>query len=110
MARYKKALIGLGVLIILSPLGLIAAGTAWGEWGIGELKSILGYVPQGLIRISGVNHIAFLPDYSLLSLGQGAFGAVLGYYISAIIGISIIGIIVFIIGRLIVRKGKFYRE
>jgi len=110
MAQYKKILVGIGILIVLSPLGLIADGTAWGEWGQYELKNILGYVPKGLAKIADINHIAFLPDYSLPSGGHGILGAVAGYYISVIVGVSIIGVIVFTAGRIIVRKEKFYRK
>ena len=35
-------------LVAIVPLGLIATGTAWGEWGAGELRRRLGYVPAGL--------------------------------------------------------------
>lgn len=30
---------GLSGLMILSPLGLLAAGTAWGEWGVDDFAS-----------------------------------------------------------------------
>ena len=48
-----------GALVVLAfatPLGLLAAGTAWAEWGADELKEILGYVPQGwrVCRTSGM--------------------------------------------------------
>ena len=44
MRMARKLWIGLGVLILLSPLGLIVpasigAGTAWGEWSAGELQN-----------------------------------------------------------------------
>jgi len=110
MKNYKWGLVCLAILVILSPLGLIAAGTAWGEWGSDELKNILGYVPQGLAKISGINHIAFFPDYSLPYGGHNIFGVVAGYYISAIVGIGIISVIIVIIGRLVVRKEKLYRK
>ncbi|MFA6451664.1 MAG: cobalt transporter CbiM, partial [bacterium] len=38
---------GLGALILLSPVGLIASGTAWGEWAADEIHSKLGFVPSG---------------------------------------------------------------
>src|SRR4029079_11631204 len=34
---WRKLLIGLVVLALLSPLGLLASGTAWGEWGSDEV-------------------------------------------------------------------------
>ena len=34
-------------MIILSPIGLLASGTAfWGEWGANEIKGVAGYVPK----------------------------------------------------------------
>jgi len=37
----------LGVAVIATPLGLLASGTAWGEWGIDELQNMgLGFIPQ----------------------------------------------------------------
>ena len=36
------------VLMLLVPIGLIASGTAFGEWGPDELKGDIGYVPDGL--------------------------------------------------------------
>ena len=65
MKRYRRALIPLAVFFILCPLGLLASGTAWGEWGAEELEGLLGYVPQGLSKLADVNPLAFLPDYSV---------------------------------------------
>lgn len=104
MRRYKKVWIPLVVLVVLSPLGLLANGTAWGEWGTDEIKGLLGYVPQGLFRLADINHIAFLPDYSLPGLNESFAGQAAGYYISAIVGVAVIVILTLGIGRLIVRK------
>lgn len=44
----------MAVLIIFTPLGLLASGTAWGEWGVEEMASLvsngkaLGYTPAGM--------------------------------------------------------------
>ncbi len=104
MTRYRKAWITLVVLIALTPLGLLASGTAWGEWGTDEIKGLLGYIPQGLSRLADINHIAFLPDYSLPGLGASFAGQTVGYYISAIVGVGIIVLLTLGIGRFIVRK------
>ena len=37
--------IGLALLIILAPLGLLAVGETFGEWGPEEIKEKLGFVP-----------------------------------------------------------------
>ena len=104
MRRYKKVWIPLVILVVLSPLGLLASGTAWGEWGTDEIKGLLGYIPQGLSRLADINHIAFLPDYSFPGLNESFAGQAAGYYISAIVGVAIIVILTLGIGRLIVRK------
>ncbi len=39
---------GMGVLILLTPIGVLAPGTAWGEWGGEELDALVGYVPANL--------------------------------------------------------------
>ncbi len=104
MKRYRKVWILLAILIGLTPLGLLAGGTAWGEWGTDEIKGLLGYIPQGLARLAGINHTPVLPDYSLPGLGGNFAGQAIGYYISAVVGAVVIVLLVLGIGRLIVRK------
>ena len=92
----KKYFIFLGLLILLTPLGLLAEGTAWGEWGQEELRKMLGFVPQG---IATAEHWwkAFFPDYSIAGLGGKFFGSAASYLISAVIGSVIAyGLMVFI--------------
>ncbi len=84
----------LGILAILTPLGLLAQGTAWGEWGIEEIKEKLGYIPLGMEK--GVSFNSLMPDYTLLN-----FSEITGYLISAIVGI----ILIFMIFN-IINKGK----
>jgi cobalt/nickel transport system permease protein len=76
-------------LICLTPLGLLATGTAWGEWGTDEISAVttggstLGYVPAGMKN--GFNFQAIMPDYTVGSLPEIA-----GYIISAIAGVAIL--------------------
>jgi cobalt/nickel transport system permease protein len=44
---------GLGALILLTPIGALAPGTAWGEWGSEELKAAIGYAPANLEKLGG---------------------------------------------------------
>lgn len=88
--KKTKAIYGLIVaLICLTPLGLLATGTAWGEWGADEIKEVmsggkaLGYVPQGMEN--GINFEAIMPDYSLNGLPPVA-----GYILSAVAGVAIL--------------------
>lgn len=86
--RTKKGntLIGmlLGVLTCATPIGLLATGTAWGEWGADEIAEIAGYTPKGLESgiLSGFE--AICPDYSIGSLPEW-----IGYILCAVIGIAI---------------------
>lgn len=48
-ARWRPLLIGLLLLALVSPLGLLASGTAWGEWGGDEIVSEqIGFHLRGL--------------------------------------------------------------
>ena len=62
-------------LLAAVPLGLIATGTAWGEWGSGELRDRLGYVPSGFERF-GEWWTGLLPGYALPGGGEGAWAVV----------------------------------
>ena len=79
-------------LIVCTPLGLLAAGTAWGEWDPEELAGqdflgqVLGYTPAGMEN--GFSYEALFPDYSVTALPD-AFG----YILSAVIGTALLVII-----------------
>lgn len=77
----------LAVLVCATPLGLLATGTAWGEWGADELGEMIGYVPQGFNGVLS-NFEAICPDYAIGNLPE-----VVGYILSAVIGIAIATII-----------------
>ena len=92
--------IGLGALMVCSPLGLLAAGTAWGEWAPGDLQNAgirqqiarassdvapPVHVPAGLERLAGLWH-APLPDYAPAFLHN----ATVGYAVSAMVGCGLI--------------------
>lgn len=77
------------VLVLLSPLGLLPSGTAWGEWEPDEIKEAVGFVPQGMEELKDFWQALF-PDYSMPFLGDGGFSAHLGYILSALIGSVVI--------------------
>jgi len=84
--------VGLGVLVVASPLGLLAPGTAWGEWGTDELSQMgLAAIPAGLEQLSSLWG-APLADYELSALGN----ANLGYIISAVLGIGITALMIWL--------------
>ncbi|MBP2655779.1 MAG: cbiM [Firmicutes bacterium] len=100
---YKHYWLVLLVLVILSPLGLLADGTAWGEWDADGLKETLGYVPQGMEQLGDFWQSLF-PDYSMNFLGQSTISQYAGYILSAIIGSAIIYAAMILITRLLVRQ------
>lgn len=90
----KKLWIGLGILALLAPLGMLAPGTAWGEWGIEELEEMGIAIPAGLQRFSDLHPFVLIPDYSLPQLGENFWVQALVYIISGLIGIGIcVGIV-----------------
>jgi cobalt/nickel transport system permease protein len=98
--KRSKAIYGLiGALVVLTPLGLLAAGTAWGEWGAEEISGVvsgggpLGYTPSGMAN--GFSFRSLLPDYSLNGLPEAA-----GYILSAVLGVAIVAIVFKIAGSL----------
>jgi cobalt/nickel transport system permease protein len=92
--------IGLGVLMVACPLGLLAAGIAWGEWGTGDLQNpevrqqiaqASGniappeHIPAGMERLSTI-WTAPMPDYAPPFMHDANFG----YIMSAVIGAGLI--------------------
>ncbi len=79
----------LALLILGTPLGLLAEGTAWGEWDPEELAeqdylgSALGYTPAGMA--DGFDFTALFPDYTVAGMPD-----VFGYILSAIIGAALL--------------------
>ncbi|MGI6590895.1 MAG: cobalt transporter CbiM [Eggerthellaceae bacterium] len=76
----------IAVLVIATPLGLIAQGDAWGEWSTEDLADLVGYTPVGLGE--GWEWTALMPDYSVGALPDWA-----GYILSAIIGVALLVIV-----------------
>lgn len=93
----------LALLIAAVPLGLLAAGTAWGEWGADEIAqvaeggSVLGYTPEGLA--SGWSLETWMPDYSLAGVHE-----VLAYILSALIGAALLLILFRVLAYFFGRK------
>jgi hypothetical protein len=99
----KMLMIGMIVLIVLVPIGLLASGTAFGEWGTNEIQEAVGYIPAGLSRLSTLWQ-APLADYALPGQGDTLLSQAPGYYISAIIGVAIAGAIMYMIAKLLIKK------
>jgi len=85
----KKLWIALGILALLAPLGMLAPGTAWGEWGIEELEEMGVVIPTGLQRFSDIHPFVLIPDYSLPQLGEAFWVQAVVYILSGLAGIGI---------------------
>jgi cobalt/nickel transport system permease protein len=91
----------LGLIALASPIGLLASGTAWGEWGVEELQGMgLGFIPAGIEKFTGW-WPAPLPDYGLPRMG-----AIIGYVLSAFAGIILIAFLLWVLGRWLGRRGS----
>ena len=80
-------------LICLSPLGLLASGKAWGEWGAETVRKLVGYIPQGMQK--GFSFSALFPSYMVRG-----FPDVLGYVVSATAGAAVLVIAFKLLGLL----------
>jgi cobalt/nickel transport protein len=106
----KKLWIGLFVLALLTPLGVILPAKfktvgAWGEWRPEELEKLIGYVPEGLKKLADVWK-APVPDYTFGGEGASVTVQVISYVASGVLGILAVGLVIYVISRLIVRNGK----
>ncbi len=98
--RWRALWIGLAVLVVATPLGLLAPGTAWGEWSAQELAGLgLSFIPQGLAHLSDL-WTAPLPDYDLAALSN----PVLGYVLSALIGVGLVALLVWLFTILLAQR------
>ena len=86
----KKIRYVLIALVVLSPLGLLAEGTAFGEWSSEELAEMMTNVPAGIEN--GFSFEALFSDYTI----PGTDIAV-GYILSAITAL----LIFYILGKMI---------
>ena len=101
---------GLGVLMVLAPLGILAAGTAWGEWAAEDFgepagrqeiaRASLGAAPpaappSGLERLSAV-WTAPWPDYAPPFVRSASFG----YILSAVLGVGLVILVFLVFDRL----------
>jgi cobalt/nickel transport system permease protein len=95
----------LAVVALATPVGLLASGTAWGEWGSSELRDLgLNFIPEGIERLEGWWPTP-LPDY-----GFPRMGAVIGYILSAFVGIGLIAIVIWISSKWIRGKNSIKSE
>ena len=97
--KLKWPLLVLLALVGLSPLGLLASGSAWGEWDAEEIKRLVGFVPAGFAKLSGLWK-ALMPDYGVPGW-EGFMKSAAGYVISALVGIGLVIGISLALGKLL---------
>ena len=106
---FQPLYILMAVLIALTPLGLLATGTAWGEWGADEIASLvsggtqLGYTPSGMLN--GFELSAIFPDYSIAGLPEWS-----GYILSAVVGVALLVIVFKILSSIMKDKVDFSKK
>jgi cobalt/nickel transport system permease protein len=101
----RAALVALGIMAVISPLGLLAPGGAFGEDAPEDLdlgKYGLSAVPEGLAKYTDFWGRTLLPDY-----GGGSWWQ---YIISALIGVVVVTALVFGLTWLIARLRGGERE
>ena len=108
-SSFKPLYILIGALIVLTPIGLLATGTAWGEWGVDEMATLvsggtqLGYTPSGME--SGFELSTLFPDYSMTGMPEWT-----GYILSAVVGVALLVIFFKIISSLMKDKVDFKKK
>ncbi len=115
-AGLRKLWVGLAFFLVLTPLGILAVGSAWGEWGTGDFldpalrqgiaSASGGHAPPGQIP-AGLAHLssfwkAPLANYTPTFLDNRYFG----YFAAATIGVALTILIVLLVSWLLGRKRK----
>ncbi len=90
-AVFRRLWTLLAVLVVLVPLGLLAPGSAFAEWSSSGLETIFGMTPPaGLTSLENLYNAPF-SGYSMS--GSTTFTQLsLAYVLSAVIGVSILGL------------------
>lgn len=95
----KSLYIIIGIIILASPLGVLANGTAWGEWGSENIKKFLGFIPKGMEK-------GFKFNSPILDYRFGFLNKYIGYTLSALVGVIIILIILKVYGKINLKRNK----
>lgn len=110
MKEYRTLFIALGVMALLTPVGLylpeiMKAGAAWGEWGIDEVRDMIGYAPAGMEKTAD-GWKAPLPEYAIPGKGDASLPMrSMAYILSAFLGIIACGGGAFLLARWLTRRG-----
>lgn len=112
----RKLWLVVALLLVLTPLGILAAGNAWGEWSAGDFsdpevrqqiaaasgnRQPPSHTPAGMERLSSV-WTAPLSRYSPAWIRSDSFG----YLVSAMTGVALIIVIALLASWLIPRSNS----
>lgn len=104
MKTITKLWILIVILAILTPIGLVLpeffkARSAWGEWGLDEIKELIGYLPKGLEKLTYI-WSSPIPDYSFKGWeGKALSMQGFSYIASAVLGILVTAGIAILLGK-----------
>ena len=106
----KKLWLWLSIIALLTPIGIILPARfgsegAWGEWGLDALERLLGYVPEGIRKTAGIWR-APIREYNFGGEEVLFSTKVISYLVSGIIGAVLVGLVIVIIARLVLKNEK----
>ncbi|NLV21309.1 MAG: cobalamin biosynthesis protein [Syntrophomonadaceae bacterium] len=99
--EFKKLWMALGLFIILCPLGLIATGTAFGEWGTDQLSEEVGFIPAGLAKFADFWSGSLLPDYGVPGWDADFIQLAGGYILSALVGVALVVLLISFFSKIV---------
>ncbi len=106
----KRLLLGLIVVALLTPLGILLpqvfhADGAWGEWGIERIAAVLGYVPEGMKATGGLWK-APVSDYTFPTGNTSLVSRSLAYAASGILGLLLAACLVYVLMKVVKRRER----
>ena len=116
----RKLWVALALVLILTPLGILAVGSAWGEWSAGDFSDSAtrvqitaasgnhappSHVPAGLRWLSSFWK-APLDHYTPPFIQSPHFG----YFVAALVGVCLILILTVVFGRVVSLRSRGHRS
>lgn len=104
----KKIWIGLLLLALLSPIGIILpkvmkAGKPWGEWTTEQVAKDKGFVPKGMQNDANL-YKAPIQDYNLGKEEDSLWRRSVSYIVSGTVGLVSIAVLTFVFTKLYYKK------
>ncbi len=109
LGKSGRALVGvLGLMVVLTPIGLLAPGGADFEWGAEELHRMVGYLPAGLVPMEQLWRLAPLREYQLPGAAGGSslWQQAPAYVLSGLIGVGLIFALFFAVRIAMARRAS----